>query len=80
MTDRTITLHVTDEEYHELWLGAMHRHIGGPYPVHALAKQAMFGYLAKYPLGEARRAELEKMYAEAFPTQPKCSWRDSGEN
>ena len=58
---------LTDEEHRELWIAAQHRHIAGRAMIQTALVQFAFAYLAKYPLTDERRAELEKRYREAFP-------------
>ena len=58
---------LTDEEHRELWIAAQHRHIAGRAMIQTALVQFAFAYLAKYPLTDERRAELEKRYRDAFP-------------
>ena len=58
---------LTDEEHRELWIAAQHRHIAGRSMIQTALVQFAFAYLAKYPLPDERRAELEKRYRDAFP-------------
>ena len=58
---------LTDEEHRELWIAAQPRHIAGRSMIQTALVQFAFAYLAKYPLPDERRTELEKRYRDAFP-------------
>lgn len=68
MKQRAIKCAITldPEEHRELWMFAMHRHVGGQSPVASILKEAAFAYMAKYAIPETKRAALEAKYAEAF--------------
>lgn len=62
-----ITIKLDAEEFRELWMYAAHRHVGGQFPVNAFAKEAVFSYMAKYPIPDAKRPLLVSKYQEVFP-------------
>ena len=61
-----VSFALTEDEYRELWIYTQHRHVGGSNPIAAFAKEAVFGFVAKYPLPEAKRAALESKYDEGL--------------
>lgn len=68
MTERKyrVSFALTEEEYRELWIYTQHRHVGGSNPAAAFSKEAVFAYMAKYPIPEAKRAALECKYDEGL--------------
>lgn len=71
------------DEHRELWIYAMHRHVGGQSPVASILKEAAFAYMAKYAIPEMKRPILETKYYEAFPdakaVQPDASGASQSE-
>ncbi|MGO8695977.1 MAG: hypothetical protein ACLQMF_20125 [Rectinemataceae bacterium] len=63
------------DELREVTVYAMYKHIGGTRPVSAMAKEALFAWMRKYPIPEKERARLEAKYdnelTDAQAVQPE---------
>lgn len=66
MEMKRITLLLDADELREATVYAWYRHVGGPRPVSAMAKEGLFAWMRKYPVPEAIKAKLEERYDKAL--------------